>query len=84
VPRIQLGLAGDRAKRGVKSSPDRVITAGAFLIIGAVSFPAITLCTWLFGYSIWTSLLLGLAFASPVSVAICVLLWAIQTMFRSE
>ncbi|TAG26017.1 MAG: hypothetical protein EAZ40_05075 [Rhodobacterales bacterium] len=61
-----------------------MITAGAFLVIGAAAFPLIALCTWLFGYPFWTALLLGVVFASPVSVAICVLLWAAQTLFRNE
>lgn len=61
----------------------RAVSAGTVIVIGAVALPTITLGALFLGYSVTTSLLLGLALSSPVTIAIAVLFWVFGAMFRS-
>jgi uncharacterized membrane protein len=75
-------VVSEPAERSRKAS-GRVVSAGAFVVIAAVALLLITLGAILLGYSVTTSLLLGLALSSPACIVLMLLVWAFEAIFRN-
>lgn len=56
------------AEKSTETVQEKASSVGSFVLVGAAAFPGIIVVSLLLGYGLLTSLLLGLALASPVTL----------------